>query len=200
MRKLFISAFLLFAGMAVTAQNIELTPIFGYSFAGKVNNYGRYFDVKDDMLYGGLLSVQFDDFMYVELSYERNDTKGSTYLETIDMAVEHYQVGFLREFAEGKVVPFAKVSLGTSRYVQKSGGDERVWLFSGGFGAGAKLLLSDRVGLRLFTNLMLPLEFDGAGFWCGIGGGGGGCSGGVSFNVPIVHWDLGAGLIIRLQN
>ena len=197
MRKIFTSLLFLFAGIIVTAQNIELTPIFGYTFAGKVNNYGRYFDVKDDMLYGGLLSVQFEDMMYVELGYERNETKGSTFEETIDMAVEHYQVGMLREFAIGKVVPFAKVSLGTTRYVQKTGGDERVWLFSGGIGAGAKLFLSDRVGLRLFTNLMLPLEFDGAGFWCGIGSG---CSGGVNFNVPLVHWDLGAGLIIRLQN
>lgn len=200
MRRFLISMFFLFAGIAVTAQSVELTPIFGYSIAGKVNNYGRYFDVKDDMLYGGLLSVEFDDFMFVELSYERNDTKGNDYLNTIDLAVEHYQVGMLREFAEGKVVPFAKVSFGTSRYVQKSGGDERVWLFSGGIGAGAKLFLSEKVGLRLFTNLMLPLEFDGAGFWCGIGSGGSGCSGGVNFNVPIVHWDLGAGLIIRLQN
>ncbi|WP_321369591.1 hypothetical protein [uncultured Draconibacterium sp.] len=200
MKKIFASLLLLFAGIIVTAQNIELTPIFGYTFAGKVNNYGRYFDVKDDMLYGGLLSIQFDDMMYAELSYERNDTKGYTALNIIDIATEHYQFGVLREFGVGKVVPFAKLSLGTTRYVQKSGGDERVWLFSGGLGAGAKLFVTEKVGFRLFTNLMLPLEFDGAGFWCGIGTGGSGCSGGVNFNVPIVHWDMGVGLIIRLQD
>ncbi|WP_163322617.1 porin family protein [Draconibacterium mangrovi] len=200
MRKTFVTMLFLFSGWALFAQSIEVTPIFGYSIAGKVQNYGRYFDVKNDALYGGLLSVQFDDMMYAELSYERSDTKGSGFLTTVDMAVEHYQVGMLREFSAGTVIPFAKVSFGTSRYVQTSGGDERTWLFSGGIGAGAKVFLSDRVGLRLFTNLMLPLEFDGAGFWCGIGTGGSGCSGGVSFNVPIVHWDLGAGLIIRLQD
>ncbi|WP_319500390.1 hypothetical protein [uncultured Draconibacterium sp.] len=200
MKKIFISLLVLLSGTALFAQTIELTPIFGYTVAGKVDNYGRYFNVKDNALYGGLLSVQFDDFMFAEISYERNDTKGSTFLQTVDLAVEHYQFGLLREFSAGTVVPFTKVSFGTSRYVQKSGGDERAWLFSAGIGAGAKLLLSDRVGLRLFTNLMLPLEFDGAGFWCGIGSGGSGCSGGVNFNVPIVHWDLGAGLIIRLQN
>ncbi len=195
---LFLTAFL-FVGIIVTAQNIELTPIFGYTFAGKVDNYGRYFDVKDDILYGGLLSVQLDKMMYAEISYERNDTRGNNYLRSIDLAVEHYQFGVLREFKTGNVVPFSKISLGTSRYVQKSNGDDRVWLFSAGIGLGAKLYLSDRVGLRLFTNLMMPLEFAGAGFWCGIGSGGSSCSGGVDFNVPLVHWDLGAGLIIRLQ-
>lgn len=200
MKKTFILMLFLLPGLALFAQSIELTPIFGYTVAGKVDNYGRYFDIKNDALYGGVLSVQFDDMMYTELSYQRNDTKGSGFLQTVDIAVEHYQIGVLRELAQGTVVPFAKVSFGTTRYVQKSEGDERAWLFSGGIGVGAKLFLSDRVGLRLFTNLMLPLEFDGAGFWCGIGPGGSNCSGGVSFNVPIVHWDMGAGLIIRLQN
>jgi len=199
MKKILFFTVFLFFGIIVTAQNVELTPIFGYTFAGKVENFGRYLDVKDDMLYGGLLSVQLDEMMFAEVSYERNDTRGVTRYESFDMAVEHYQLGILREFKTGNVVPFSKISLGTSRYVQKSGGDERLWLFSAGIGLGAKLYLSDRVGLRLFTNLMLPLEFDGAGFWCGIGSGGSSCSGGVDFNVPLVHWDLGAGLIIRLQ-
>lgn len=198
MKQLLLTACIVLSSLTLFAQNVELTPIFGYTFSGKVDNYGRYFDVKDDMLYGGLLSVQFDQMMYFELSYERNDTRGTTFLNSIDMAVEQYQVGVLREFKQGKVAPFAKVSLGTTRYVQKSRGDERLWLFSGGLGVGAKLNLSERIGIRLFSNLMLPLEYDGAGFWCGIGTGGAGCSGGVNFNVPLVHWDLGAGLIIKL--
>ncbi len=200
MRRIFVFVLLIFAGIVVSAQSIELTPIFGYTFAGKVNNYNRYFDIMDDALYGGLLSVEFDNMMFAEVSYERNDTRGHGFYESVDLSVEHYQLGLLREFGTGQVVPFTKVSLGTSRYAQKTGGDERVWLFSAGVGAGAKLFLSDRVGLRLFTNLMLPLEFDGVGFWCGIGSGGSGCSGGANFNVPILHWDLGAGLIIRLQD
>jgi hypothetical protein len=196
MKRTIILAGLLFSAVTLFAQSIEITPIFGYTVAGKVNNYGRYFDVKDDMLYGGMLSVEFETLTYLELSYQRNDTRGETFSNgSVDLGVEHYQVGLLREFSEGRVAPFARVSLGTSRYVQKSRGDDRVWFLSGGIGAGAKIFLTESVGIRLFTNLMLPMEFDGAGFWCGIGSG---CSGGVSFNVPLVHWDLGAGLIIKL--
>ncbi|MCY1721933.1 hypothetical protein OU798_16385 [Prolixibacteraceae bacterium Z1-6] len=197
MKKLLVGALILLFGSSSFAQGVELTPVFGYSFAGRVNNYGRYFDVRDNAIYGGILSVEVDHLSYVELSYQRSDTEGYTRYDNIDMAVEHYQVGALREFQEGMIVPFAKVSLGTSRYVQKSQGDERVWFFSGGIGIGAKVFLNDRIGLRFFSNLMMPLEFNGAGFWCGIGGGGG-CSGGVDFNVPLVHWDSGVGLIIDI--
>lgn len=200
MRKALVLVGLFLASLTTIAQTIELTPIFGYTVAGKVDSYNRYFNVHDDMLYGGLLSVQFDDYMFFELSYERNDTKGNTRLVDVDLGVEHYQVGVLREFGDGQIVPFGKLSLGTTRYIQKSRGDDRYWLFSGGIGAGAKVFLSETIGLRLFTNLMLPMEFDGGGFWCGIGTGGSGCSGGIHFNVPVVHWDMGVGLIINIPN
>ncbi|MEN8117735.1 MAG: hypothetical protein ABFS16_12190 [Bacteroidota bacterium] len=198
MKRITILAAVLLTSATLFAQSLEITPLFGYTFAGKVDNYGRSIDVKDDILYGGILSVEFASLTYAEFSYERNDTRVVTRLDRFDLAVEHYQVGVLRELKEGKVTPFTKVSLGTSRYVQKVGNADAIWLFSAGIGAGAKVFFNERIGLRLFTNLMLPMEYDGLGFSCGIGTGGSGCGGGVTFNVPLVHWDLGAGLIIKL--
>lgn len=185
------------------AQKIELTPILGYTLSGQVDGYYGSYDVKDEMTYGGLLSLEMAQMTYAEFSYQRKDTRvqvrgynfGS---EQYDLAVEHYQLGGVREFKEGDMVPFAKVSLGASRYLQTSGGDRTYWMFSGAVGLGAKLFLNDRIGIRLHTNLTLPMEFSGGGIFCGIGSGGGGCSTGVSFNVPLVHWDIGGGLIIRL--
>ena len=207
MKRITILAAILLTSTMLFAQSIEITPLFGYDISGKVNGYYGTFDVKDDMSFGGLLSVEVDNMSYIELGYQRTNTQVvvssyGDFLESgrADLAVEHYQVGMLREFQEGKVVPFAKVSLGTTRYAQMSNGNERYWLFSAGVGLGAKVFLNDMVGLRLHTNLMLPMEFSGGGIFCGIGGGGGGCSAGVTFNVPLVHWNLGAGLIIRLPN
>ena len=40
------------------------------------------------------------------------------------------------------------------------------------------------------------MEFGGGGVFCG----GGGCGTNVYFNVPLVHWDFSAGLIIGLPN
>lgn len=192
-------AVLLFSGVGLYAQSVEITPLYGYTISGKVDNYSRYYDIGNDMSFGGMLSVEIDDMSYVELSYVRTNTDVVTSRlidPTFNLGIEHYQVGALREFSEGKVVPFAKFTLGTTRYVQTSKGDSRYWLFSAGFGLGAKIFFTERLGLRLHTNLMMPMEFAGGGFFCGSGG----CSSNLAFNVPIVHWELGGGLIIKLQN
>ncbi len=200
----FLAAILLTSSM-LFAQSIEITPLFGYNFSGKVSGYYGTFDVKDDISYGGLLSVEIDDMSYIELGYLRTDTRLDARFregdsKMVNLAVEQYQIGGVREFIEGPVVPFAKFSLGTTRYAQTSDGNERYWLFSLGLGLGAKVFLTDNIGLRLHSNLFLPLEFAGGGIFCGIGGGGGGCSTNIAFNVPIVHFDLGVGLIIKLPN
>ncbi|NOR76118.1 MAG: hypothetical protein GQ525_13300 [Draconibacterium sp.] len=207
MKRITILTAILLTSTLLFAQSIEITPLFGYDISGQVDGYYGTFDVKDDMSFGGLLSVEVDNMSYIELGYHRTNTQVVTssygdFLENgrADLAVEHYQVGALREFQEGKVVPFAKVSLGTTRYAQMSKGNERYWLFSAGVGLGAKIFINDMIGLRLHTNLMLPMEFSGGGIFCGIGGGGGGCSTAITFNVPLVHWNLGGGLIIRLPN
>ena len=206
MKKLTLLAVFLIASTALFAQSIEITPLFGYTFSGKVNGYYGTYDVKDDMMYGALLNVEFDHLMHVELSYKRNDPRlveriyKSGEITNYDIGVEHYQVGVLREFKDGPVKPFAQVSLGTSRYFGKNSGSERYWLFSGAFGFGAKMFLTDNIGIRLQTNLTLPMEFSGFGLFYGIGGGGSGGGASATFNVPLVHWDLSAGLIIRLPN
>ena len=207
MKRITILAAILLTSTMLFAQTIEITPLYGYTFSGKVDGYYGTFDVKDDMSFGGLLSVEVDNMSYIELGYLRTNTEvvtssygGGFESGRADLAVEQYQIGMLREFKEGKVVPFAKASLGTTRYAQMSNGNERYWLFSAGIGLGAKIFFTDNIGLRLHGNLMLPMEFAGGGIFCGIGGGGGGCSTGVTFNVPLVHWDMGVGLIIKLPN
>lgn len=192
-------AVLLSVSTMLFAQSVELTPLYGYTLSGKVESYNRYYNVGNDMSFGGILSVEVDHLSFVELSYLRTNTDVVTKQivnNTFNVGVEQYQVGVLREFSEGTVVPFAKFMLGTTRYVQTSKGSGRYWLFSLGFGGGAKVFLTERIGIRLHTNLMLPMQFSGGGFFCG----GGGCSSNIAFNVPIVNWELGGGLIIRLQN
>ena len=173
MRKLQVLAFLLMASTHVFAQSIEITPLYGYTISGKVQGYYGTFDVKNDMSFGGILSVEIDHLSFVELSYLRTNTElvTSSFVNgsnRFDIGVEHYQAGFLREFGEGQLIPFAKLNLGTTRYVQTSRGSETYWLFSTGFGIGAKMFINDRIGFRLHTNLMLPMEFDGGGIFCGI--------------------------------
>lgn len=205
MKRIIFLPLLLLLNTFIFAQSIEITPIYTYTISGDVDGYHAKFDVKDNPSFGGILSVEIDYLSYFEFSYIRNETdlsiqtRGDLDIQTAGIGIEHYQVGVLRELKEDKVRPYAKLTLGASRYFEKSG-DENYWLFSAGVGLGAKMFFNDKFGIRLYTNLMLPMEFDGGGIFCGIGSGGTGCSGGVSFNVPLVHWDLGAGLIIKLPN
>lgn len=202
MKKNLTLAILLFTSTMLFAQSVEITPLYGYTISGKVDRYYGTYDIKNDMLFGAILSVEIDLMSYVELSYVRTNTEllaqpAVGEWNTFGMGIEHYQAGFLREFNDGKVVPFAKAMLGTSRYVQTTRGSEAYWRFSVGIGGGLKYFFTERLGLRLHTNLMLPMEFAGGGIFCGNGGG---CSGGVGFDVPVVNWELGGGLIIRVDN
>lgn len=200
MKRILFLVAILFANTTLFAQSVELTPLFGYTFSGEVGGRSGAADVKDDMMYGALLNVEIDHLLHAELSYRRSDPQMVEYLynggtvETYDIGIEHYQIGVIREFMEGKIKPFAGLSLGTSRYFGKGRYNQRHWFLSSAVEIGAKIFLSDIIGIRLQSNMTLPWSFSGGGFFCGTGG----CGGGTSFTVPVVHLDMTAGLIIRL--
>ena len=67
------------------------------------------------------------------------------------------------------------------------------WMFSFGFHAGAKVYLSERIGLRMHGRVFSSLLESNAGLWLG--------SEGVSVTIggsALWQWDLGAGLVILL--
>lgn len=207
MRKLLIIGGLLIATSSVFAQFYEVTPVIGYTFSGKVDNgYGTY-DISNDLLYGGKLDVQLTDLSYIELSVRRNDPT-TTYSNIKDnqnkdfkTGQAHYMIGYLREFKEGKLKPYAVISAGTSRYWTKENiYDYRKWYFSTEFGAGAKMFFNDHIGVRLQASVTTPWDFAGGGMWWGIGTGGGGGSASLTFGVPVAHWDLSAGIIFRIRD
>jgi len=186
MKKSFLLALFSTATIFVSAQVIEVTPLFGYTVSGKVDAYYGTYDVKDDIMYGGLLGVHITSLA------DGNSIR--------DIGIEQYMVGYLHEFLDGKIKPFAVGNIGLSRYFGKAKNTDRYWFLAPDFGVGAKMFFSDRIGIRLQTDLIMPLEFSGSGIFCGIGTGGSGCSADIVFNVPIVHWNLTAGLIIRLDD
>lgn len=208
MKRITTLAFLLLTTTTILfAQSVELTPMVGYTFSGTVDGYYGTYDLKNAFLYGAKLDVEVEHRSYVELSYRRNDpklaysTNGSGIIDSeTSTGTAHYMVGFLREFTEGKIVPYGVINLGTTRYWEKGDSNERKWFFSTEFGAGAKMFISDMVGLRMQASVTTPWHFSGGSLYWGIGGGGAGGSGGATFGVPIAHWDLSAGIIIRRKN
>lgn len=210
MKRLFLIAGILFTSVLTFAQFYEVTPLAGYTFSGEADNgYGKY-DLENSFLYGARLDVQVSDLSYLELSYRRNDT-GLSYTPAVantttdfNTGTAHYMVGFLREFKTGKIIPFGLISAGTSRYwiKEKPGVDEnyRRWFFSTEFAVGAKMFLTDNIGLRLQAAVTTPWDFAGGGMYWGVGTGGAGGSASMTFGIPVAHWDLSAGIIIRIKD
>ena len=210
MKKLtFIVAFLI-STTSLFAQFYEVTPLAGYTFSGEADNgYGTY-DLHNAFLYGARLDVQVTDLSYFELSYRRNDT-GITYTPAavnttseFNSGTAHYMVGFLHEFGNKKIKPFGLISAGTSRYwiKEEAGVDEnyRQWFFSTEFGLGAKIFINENLGLRLQGAVTTPWDFAGGGMYWGVGGGGASAGGSMTFGIPVAHWDLSAGVIIRIRD
>ena len=199
-----------FFAFSTVAQNIELTPFYGYALNGKLKTYSGDFNVADNPNYGAILSIGLYEGGFVELMYNRNDTEFSynragITQANIDISTEYYQIGTLKQIdTGGKVFPFGAFSLGATRFHPKEGYDwdddgisttlDDGWAFSATFGAGLKIMLSDKIGIRLQGRLLLPMRFEG--LFIGIGTGG--TSGGASFSVPLIAGDFTAGLVIRL--
>jgi hypothetical protein len=205
MKKILLIAGCLFATSALFAQSLEVTPLFGYTFSVDGNQYNDAYNIENDLLYGARLDVEVADFSYFELSVRRNDpslshTTTNGQKSNYDAGTAHYMVGFLREFKAGKIKPYGVISAGTSRYWLKGDENYNKWFFSTDFGLGAKMFFNDNIGLRLQASATMPWDFSGGGLYWGIGTGGVGASGGATFSVPVTHFDLSAGLIIRLQN
>jgi len=205
MKKLILATCLLFTTSAIFAQFLEVTPLFGYTFSVDGDEYSNVFNIENDLLYGARLDVEVADLSYFELSVRRNDptlsyTPNNNQKSSYDAGTAHYMVGFLKEFKSGKIKPYGVISAGTSRYWLKGDENYHQWFFSTDFGIGAKMFFNDNIGLRLQTSVTMPWDFSGGGLYWGIGTGGASAGGGATFSVPVTHFDLSAGLIIRLQN
>jgi len=195
------------------AQGVEITPFYGFHFAGKVSGYNGDLNIRDAGMYGLMLDINVQKGMQVELYYSRTDTRadfveyrGLTYKLT-DVSVNYFQLGFLRTVKKMKNTEMYGIfSLGASLF-SPSGQpygvydfeDEQIyfedwWLFAMTVGGGAKIWLSERVGLRLEGRLMMPITWAGGGFMVGSGGGGFYLGGGSA----ILQASLTAGLMVRL--
>jgi len=215
--KLQFSKFLFFLLFAVTifssstfAQKVEITPFYGYMFAGTVTGYSGDLNIRNDGMYGLMLDVTVKPGMQVELYYSRSDTRadfveyrGPTYKLT-DLSVNYFQLGFLGTIKKMKNIQlYGTFSLGATLF-SPSGEPydetpeiyyfEDYWLFSVTLGGGAKIFLSERIGIRLEGRLMMPITWAGGGFMVGTGGSGFYLGGGSA----ILQGSLTAGLIIAL--
>ena len=194
----------------VYAQKLEITPYYGYMFAGKVMGYDGDLNVRDNGMYGLIVDITVNPAMQIEFYYSRSDTRidfvefrGPTYKLT-DASVNYFQVGVLRNVKKiDKITVFGMGTLGATLFSPSGNGYDETpdiytyedwWLFSITFGGGAKIAISEKIGFRLEGRIMVPITWAGGGFMVGTGGSGFYLGGGSA----ILQASLSAGLIIAL--
>jgi hypothetical protein len=206
MKKITTLLFLgLFLSLSILAQKIEITPQYGYHLNSKAHYYQGTISVKDNPTYGLTIGVPLAYNLYGEFSYSRSDSKADFFAtrpdytdDSFEMASNYFMLSGAKQVGTDKVAGFGGLQLGAAWFDSKTSRINDVWRFAVGLGAGAKLYLNDRIGIRLQGRLLLPIYFTGGGMYCGVGGGGSSCGVGVSSTSTIVQGDFTAGLIFQL--
>ena len=186
-----------------TFAQVELFGFGGYMTYSSLKVAEGHVSFNDGANYGLGLDVAVNKGILVELNYTHNQTTARLRRfnggdePLFDINTHYIQIGAHHEFRrtrEQKTVPYALVTLGATLFDAKKASLSDEWRFSVAIGGGGKFYLGKKVGIRLQGRLLMPLNFSGAGMWCGLGG----CSVGVGSWATLIQFDLTAGVFIRL--
>ena len=196
------------AGNAQLDRKFEITPTMGYFFGGNIKFYEGKLKIRDNVSYGVIGGVPLSRGSMLEISYTGMNSKAewrprygydhSFPSDDFNVMVNYLTVGGVQE-AElaNNVFGFGALRVGAAWFNASSGIND-VWRFAISLGGGAKVFLTDRIGLRIHGNLHIPLYFSGVGMFCGIGSGGSSCGASLNSTSSILQGEIAAGLIFRL--
>jgi hypothetical protein len=162
------------------ARTVEISPYGGYLWSQSVDvgyddEFGKL-DAKSGPIWGIEADIDVMPGGQAVLLYQRQETE-LTYQpnysakQTVgDVAIEYWQVGALGGTRNGNIMPFGLFTLGATRIIPKFVGGSDVWKFSIIFGVGAKIYLTERIGLRVQGLLPWIITSGSAAISCGGGG------------------------------
>jgi len=188
---------------AFAQGKVEIAPFGGYMFGGKLRFYEGDLKINDNANYGVAMDVEIATDTKIELIWSQMNTSarfrpnyGYDYLNSdpFDVNVGYIQVGSIRELDYDNIRPFGGLTVGAAYFSPQNSPYSQTWKFSAALGGGAKIWLSDRVGIRLQGRLLLPFFWGGAGISVGTGGAGFSVGAGTS----MLQGDFTGGLIIAL--
>lgn len=197
-RALFSLGLIVLIPWLTNGQRFEITPQYGYQVGAKWNYYGGYVKLKSSDQFGLTASLNLSEDMQAEFMWAQQNTsvaiKDVVYYpreeEISDIRVNHYQFGIIYKFGYDDLVPFAGLSAGWASFNPEELGYSTNTRFSLGATGGMKYFFSDRVGLRLQAQLLMPIEWGGV--YLGTGGSG------VSVGGTLVQLNFSGGLVLAI--
>jgi len=192
------------------AQGLRLNGYAGYVFDDQFDNYYSFDSYLRGTIKGGLqwgigLEYMVHPEYGVELMYYRQDTEapisyysGGDRDKTLELGINYILLGGVRymplsDMIEGYGGLMAGVAIYDNKFPEK-GEPNSVTKFAWGLRLGANIWLSDRIGLKLQTQLLSAVQAFGGGFYFGSGGGGVGVTG----YSTLWQFGLGGGIVIKV--
>ena len=211
MKKLLFTLFLTIGLMSAYAQDVRFNAYSGYAFDDKVDSYydpSNYYNgkVQGGFLWGGGFEVKPNKMAGIEVMYLRMDTQApmdyfnaGKKFKVFDVGINQVMVGFNRYFPTGnsRFEAYGGAMMGLSIFSIKNsdaGGSKSATKFGYGLRLGTNIFLSDRVGIKLQTQLFSAAQSVGGGLYFGTGGAGVGLTSYSSF----LQFGLGGGLVFKL--
>ncbi|MEJ2719696.1 MAG: hypothetical protein P8181_00965 [bacterium] len=189
-------------GIPNQRHKVEVTPYVGYTWTGSVDvrvedQLGKM-DIDSSPSWGIEIDVNVKSGGQFTLLYQRQDSElnfrpnSSAIKQTLgDVSVDYFQIGGIGGVQNGRVMPFGLFTLGATRLAPDFRPASDIWKFSLILGFGAKIYLTDRLGVRVQARLPWVLIDGGGAVACG----GGGCYVALGGS-GVVQPDLGVGLIL----
>ncbi|MCL6259044.1 porin family protein [Aquiflexum sp. TKW24L] len=200
---LLLSLFTVISIFEIHAQGVEITPITGYTFPASYRITSGNARLGDGQNWGGNLGFSLNKNMEIELSYNYMSTRATASSPLITNRVDvrtnvHYaMIGANRLFPTSDAMTFfAGFKMGTGTLAFPDREYRNITKFSLGFQGGMKYFATERIGIRLQANLMMPVLAAGGSLWWSPGGG---TAVGLSTFSPIVQFGFTGGIIFRLQ-
>lgn len=202
--------FTILFGTMGSAQQIEITPSFGYMFNGKVQFAEGVLDIQNSPDFGLSLSTVSEGNFDLELDYTWASNTNLNFRSAFPdlnpdfdtrLNIHHISLNAVNYLGNFETIrPFFNLGAGVSVFDVDVADVESQVRLSLNAGIGLKYDITDRIGIRLQSRLIAPVHFEGVGLYAGIGTGG--SSAGLSLNasVPIFEADVRAGLVIKLGN
>jgi hypothetical protein len=157
-KKLFLIALILLGflpGTAAAASGIEITPFGGFRFGGSFEdaNTGDTIAIDEAGSYGLMLDFDLEPAKQIEVYLSRQSTKLSsggtvTGNPKFNLTVDYYHIGGLLMLEGDRVRPFVSGTFGLTRMDPQGGDRTAEYFFSIALGGGAKIPLTERLGLR----------------------------------------------------
>jgi hypothetical protein len=202
-----LAGLLLLVVTSVWAQpTITLMTFESYTFPDKFETEYGSGKVQDGFQWGAGLEIGLSETSAVELIYQNLETEayydgyyalGSSQRLNGTVGINYAMLGFTKYAPlNDKISGFGTLDLGVGWFNPsaelKSDGATK---FSLGGRLGVRIMASEKVSLRLHTQLFSPVQWAGGGFYFGTGGGGAG----VSTGSTIYQFNLGGSINVRLK-